>query len=95
MVKLQPKLEKIAISIVLLLCICFVAYAIYSPLHVHKNGYCSLNSVEHQSADTLAPAIIVPDPAILAVYLAGQADSSPFESLQTSTLDRGPPSRSC
>jgi hypothetical protein len=53
------------VSLGLLFAICFVAWAIYSPMHVHKQGACSLNSVEHQIAELALSLIVPPGPTFL------------------------------
>jgi len=53
------------IAILLALLLSFFAVAIYSPLHVHENGdpkKCSLNDIEHQVADAVAPVLDLPKP---------------------------------
>lgn len=54
----SPQFRKL-ISILLIAFVCFVAIAIYSPLHKHQNGWCSLNNVESCQAEE-AQAILPP-----------------------------------
>ena len=91
MVKSQPKLVKAVLHVTLLLCVCFVAFAIYSPLHIHNNGQCSLNNAEHQIADAITPAIELPQPVSEAIAtLVEQSIAGPITAVFAQT-SRGPP----
>ena len=91
MVNWQPKVKKVLISILLLLCVCFVAFAIYSPLHVHKNRQCSLNDVEFQVADSVTPVLDLPQPVNEAIAtLVETAMATPVAPAFAQT-SRGPP----
>jgi hypothetical protein len=77
--------------------VCFFSIAVYTPLHVHKNGdpkQCSLNNIEHQVADSVTPVLELPapvdDPVLIAIEIAAvEHQSSPRE-----PLSRGPPTSS-
>ncbi len=93
--KNQTTQRRLATLLALLLC--FFAVAIYTPLHVHKNGdpkQCSLNGIEHQVADAVAPVLDLPKPTTEQVRIeAVEAPSIPDVSVRAAS-SRGPPANS-
>jgi hypothetical protein len=85
---------KLWLCAALALLVCFFSVAVYTPLHVHKNGdpkQCSLNNVEHQVADSVVPTLDLPKPSpdVVAswVALAISIPSAPDRQVAA----RGPP----
>lgn len=75
--------------------VCFFSIAVYTPLHVHKNGdpkQCSLNNVEHQVADSVTPVLELPAPAEDPVVIAVEITASEQPACPREPLSRGPPS---
>lgn len=85
---------KTSITLLLLLVVCVSAWAIYSPLHVHRNGQCSLNSLEHQITDGVSPVTAVPVPReqVIAEFVA--VLPRPIDGISIRAVVRGPPTHS-
>lgn len=82
------------VGILLALLLSFFAVAIYSPLHVHENGdpkKCSLNDIEHQVADAVAPVLDLPKPTTEQVRVEVPATPAPADVAVRTAASRGPP----
>lgn len=78
----------------LALLVCFFSIAVYTPLHVHKDGdprQCSLNNLEHQVADSVVPVLDLPKPAVDAISVAVAAVDSAASAPDRLVATRGPP----
>lgn len=85
------------VAILLATLLSFFAIAIYSPLHVHENGdpkKCSLNDIEHQVADAVAPVLDLPKPTAEQVRLEAPAVPAPADVAVLAATSRGPPASS-
>ena len=85
---------KARIALLLALLLGFFAIAIYSPLHVHENGdpkKCSLNDIEHQVADSIAPVLDLPKPISERVLIELPALPALPEVSPRTAASRGPP----
>lgn len=85
------------VGILLALLLSFFAVAIYSPLHVHENGdpkKCSLNDIEHQVADAVAPVLDLPKPTTEQVRIEVPATPAPVDVALRPAASRGPPASS-
>ncbi len=89
--RLGNSFVKSSITILLLLVVCVSAWAIYSPLHVHRNGQCSLNSLEHQITDEVPPVIAVPLPREQVIAEFAPALPRPIDGISIRAVVRGPP----
>ncbi len=85
------------ICLALAVLVCFFSIAVYTPLHVHKNGdpkQCSLNNVEHQVADSVTPVLELPAPADDPVLIAIEIAAAEQPASPRDPLSRGPPNSS-
>jgi len=78
----------------LALLVCFFSVAVYTPLHVHKNGdpkQCSLNNVEYQVADSVAPTLDLPAPSSDFITLGAAVAVAMPPAPHRQVSARGPP----
>jgi hypothetical protein len=87
------KTAKTAWCAILAFAVCFIAIALFSPLHKHQNGRCSLNSVEVFAPEEPAVAIEVPAPSMDAprVAASGEPLRLPETAAVTPLPARAPP----
>ena len=82
-------------AIVLMLCVCFISIAIYTPLHKHgPGGICSLNHVDNCQPDGVEEAILPEPPAVSALFEVTAVQYSYLSVLFTRIPARSPPALS-